>query len=125
MAGVGRGIDEPSYDPTSDLTVLKQPWLDRLGGGWRDAVTRVLLLMDERRDDKARQTLELQRDNALDASYRMTASDNPIVGSFVARQLLPGLDRTASYLADTDAGNHLLAWAQGVKKYIQRASVGQ
>ena len=85
--------------------------------------TRVLKVLDEERYDTVRQVLTLRRDSGLDESYRLMASHEPVIGAFAAPQLLLELDLTAAYMAETDAANHLLAWSQDVKEYVQRASV--
>ncbi len=85
--------------------------------------TRVLQVMDEQRYDTARKLLSLERDSGIDGSYRLIASHRPQVGLFIANNLVPELDRTAAYIAETDADNHLLAWTHDVKDYMRRASV--
>ena len=85
--------------------------------------TRVLQVMDEQRYDTARKLLSSQRDGGIDGSYRLIASHHPQVTLFIANTLVPELDRTAAYIAETDADNHLVAWTHDVKDYMRRTSV--
>ena len=85
--------------------------------------TRGLQVLDEERYDTLRRLLITQRDSGLDESYRLTASQEPVVDAFAAPHLLSELDRVASYMAETDAKNHLLAWSHKTREYVQRASV--
>ena len=87
------------------------------------ATTKILRVMDDERFDTARRLITLERDSALDASYRLMESHEPDLGSSLAHQLLPGLAQTEEYLAATDGDNHLLAWLQDVNVYVKRSTI--
>ena len=85
--------------------------------------TKILRVIDEERYDTVRRLVTLQRDSALDESYRLMVSYEPQVSAFLARTVLPGLDQTEDYLAETDPDNHLRGWLQDVNTYVEHASV--